>query len=344
MSKNVFDKIQDVTTNVSKNTFDWSHANNFTGQIGKIMPVFCEQLPAGSSIKVNPTFALKFMPMMFPIQTRLKAYMSFFRVPLRALWTDYADFISSPNSDSTLVAPYLSTDKSGNDKSALFTKGALMGISGLSDYFGVPVSYTMNPSSNPIVETVTDPKLKVSDILISTGKDITLSDPTALEVTKDYVTRVATLNASSPAENQNDLELLRVIVSLDFNSQFANAAIEAYKTWFARVSCFSANFTAVTNKAHIVARQQLILDDDHFIVSELENGRRSLTLVFDVPVPRYGSVYFSVPGQSNIVNTADYTLKGTTANQLFSSMPVTSAPMTAETCPYYGFTSNAQNS
>lgn len=343
MSKNVFDKIQDVTTNVSKNTFDWSHANNFTGQIGKIMPVFCEQLPAGSSIKVNPTFALKFMPMMFPIQTRLKAYMSFFRVPLRALWTDYADFISSPNSDSTLVAPYLSTDKTGDSKSALFTKGALMGISGLSDYFGVPVSYTMNPSSNPIVETVTDPKLKVSDILISTGKDISLSDPTALQVTKDYVTRVATLNASSPAENQNDLELLRVTVNLDFSSQFANAAIEDYKTWFARVCCFSANFTAVANKAHIVARQQLILDDDHFIVSELENGRRSLTLVFDVPVPRYGSVYFSVPGQTNIVNTADYTLKGTTANQLFSLMPVTSAPMTAETCPYYGFTDNAQN-
>ena len=96
MSKNVFDKIQDVKTNVSKNTFDWSHANNFTSRIGKIVPVFCEQMPAGSSIKINPTFALKFMPMMFPIQTRLKAYLSFFRVPLRALWTDYADFISSP--------------------------------------------------------------------------------------------------------------------------------------------------------------------------------------------------------------------------------------------------------
>lgn len=75
MSKNVFDKIQDVTTNVNKNTFDWSHANNFTGKIGKIMPIFCEQLPAGSSIRIKPTFALKFMPMMFPIQTRLKAYL-----------------------------------------------------------------------------------------------------------------------------------------------------------------------------------------------------------------------------------------------------------------------------
>lgn len=163
MSKNVFDKIQDVRTNVSKNTFDWSHANNFTGQIGKIIPVFCEQLPAGSSIKVNPTFALKFMPMMFPIQTRLKAYMSFFRVPLRALWTDYADFISSPNSDSTLVAPYLSTSKSGTNLDALFRKGALMGVSGLSDYLGVPVTYSYPAAESLVTVTQDNPVLQSTD-------------------------------------------------------------------------------------------------------------------------------------------------------------------------------------
>lgn len=343
MSKNVFDKIQDVITNVNKNTFDWSHANNFTGQIGKIIPVFCEQMPAGSSIRIKPTFALKFMPMMFPIQTRMKAYLSFFRVPLRALWTDYADFISSPNSDSTLVAPYLSNTKKGNDLAKKFHKGAILGIGGISDYLGVPVSYTMNPSANPIVETVTDPVMQVVSSLVATGQTVTWSPPTTLTVNKDYVTKVASLNAPDPAEQQNDLELLRVVVYMDFNSSNANATIEAYKQYFSRVCCFSSNFSMVSNSATIVARQQLVLDDDHFIVAELENGRRSLTMVFDVPAPRYGSVYFSVPGQANIMNSSDYTLKGTTAAQLFSLMPVTSAQMTAETCPYYGFTGNAAN-
>lgn len=343
MSKNVFDKIQDVTTNVNKNTFDWSHANNFTGQIGKIMPVFCEQMPAGSSIRIKPTFALKFMPMMFPIQTRMKAYLSFFRVPLRALWSDYADFISSPNSDSTLVAPYLSNSVSGNDLAKKFHKGEILGIGGISDYLGVPVSYTMNPSSNPIVETATDPALQVASSNIIVGQTVSFSTPTQLLINKDYVTKVATLNSPSPAENQNDLELLRVVLSMDFNSQNASSTIETYKQYFTRVLCFSANYSSVANSAYIVARQTLILDDDHFIVTELENGRRSLQMVFDVPVPRYGSVYFCVPGNSSIINNNDYTLKGTTANQLFSLMPVTSAPMTKETCPYYGFTGNAQN-
>lgn len=343
MSKNVFDKIQDVKTNVSKNTFDWSHANNFTSRIGKIVPVFCEQMPAGSSIKINPTFALKFMPMMFPIQTRLKAYLSFFRVPLRALWTDYADFISSPNSDSTLVAPYLSCSEKGNNLSKKFEKGQIMGIGGISDYFGVPVSYTMQPSSNPIVETLSNPALRLVSSLVSTGQNVTLSTPSNLNLNKDYVVKIATLNSPEPTAKRNEFELLRVVINLDLDSSNANTTIEAYKQYFKRVCCAASDYQSAANSAHFLSTQHLILDDDHFIVSELENGRRSLTLVFDLPVPRYGSVYFSVPGTANIINDADYKLKGATASQLATVMPVTSAPMTDETCPYYGFTSSVND-
>lgn len=343
MSKNVFDKIQDVTTNVSKNTFDWSHANNFTAQIGKIVPIFCEQLPAGSSIKVNPTFALKFMPMMFPIQTRMKAYLSFFRVPLRALWSDYADFISSPNSDSTLVAPYLSNNKNGNDLDVKFNKGNILGIGGISDYLGVPVSYTMNAAENCIVETANDPALKVLSGLVTKGGTLTMAAPSSLDIGKDYCVKVASLNAPAPAEKQNDLELVRVVVNLDFGSAFAQSVITGYKSYFSRVCCFSSTYSLNATSVTVLRRQQLILDDDHFIVNELENGRRSLQMIFDVPVPRYGAVWFSVPGNNAIINSQNYTLKGTTQENLFSTLPVTSAQMTADTCPYYGFTGNAAN-
>lgn len=343
MSKNVFDKIQDVTTKVSKNTFDWSHANNFTAQIGKIVPIFCEQMPAGSSIKINPTFALKFMPMMFPIQTRMKAYLSFFRVPLRALWTDYADFISSPNSDSTLVAPYLSCSETGNNLAKKFAKGQIMGIGGISDYFGVPVSYTMTPSSNPVVETVTVPVMQVVSTSVIVGQNASLSTPTNLTLNKDYAVKIATLNSPDPQAQRNDLELLRVVITLGFDSSQATTTIDAYKQYFTRVCCAASDYQSTANSANFVSRQSLILDDDHFIVSELENGRRTLTMVFDLPVPRYGSVYFSVPGQGDIIKSTDYKLKGTTGSQLFSVMPVSSAPMTKETCPYYGFTSKVND-
>lgn len=135
---NVFDKIGDIKNNVRQNSFDWTHDNNFTTEIGRITPIFCDRVPPKSSLRIKPTFGLQFMPMMFPIQTKLKAYLSFYRVPLRTLWKDYQDFISSPNEESTLEAPYYAP--SDGDYSA----GKTMSISGLADYLGVPLTGTFN--------------------------------------------------------------------------------------------------------------------------------------------------------------------------------------------------------
>lgn len=131
---NVFDKIGDIKNDVKRNNFDWSHDNNFTTGLGRIIPVFCTQVPAGSSLKINPTFGLQFMPMMFPVQTKVKAYLSAYRMPLRALWSDYKDWVSSANDQSSqLEPPYMSFPSK-------FEKGDILGVSGLSDYIGLPVT------------------------------------------------------------------------------------------------------------------------------------------------------------------------------------------------------------
>ena len=135
MSRNVFDKIGDIKNNVRRNNFDWSHDNNFTTGLGRITPVFCEYCPPNSSLKIDPTFGLRFMPMMFPVQTKVKAYLSFYRVPIRTLWKDYKDWISSPNDqNSDLEAPYLSIADSQ------YGDGNTFGVSGLADYLGIPVT------------------------------------------------------------------------------------------------------------------------------------------------------------------------------------------------------------
>ena len=95
MSNNVFDKIGDIKNNVNRSTFDWSHDNNFSTGLGRIIPVFCELCPPNSALRIKPEFGLQFMPMMFPVQTKMKSYLSFYRVPLRTLWKDYMNFISS---------------------------------------------------------------------------------------------------------------------------------------------------------------------------------------------------------------------------------------------------------
>ena len=95
----VFNKIGDIKNDVKRNSFDWSHDNNLTTDLGRITPVFPELVPPNSSIRIKPEFGLRFMPMMFPIQTKMKAYLSFYKVPLRTLWKDYMDFISADNTE-----------------------------------------------------------------------------------------------------------------------------------------------------------------------------------------------------------------------------------------------------
>lgn len=128
---NVFNKIADIKNNVKRNSFDWSHDNNFTTDLGRITPVFTELVPPNSSVRIKPEFGLRFMPMMFPIQTKMKAYLSFFKVPLRTLWSDYMDFISADNTDE-YQPPYMMFAPTD------YSEGGCLYASGLGDYFGIP--------------------------------------------------------------------------------------------------------------------------------------------------------------------------------------------------------------
>ena len=140
MAKNVFDKIGDIKNNVDRSTFDWSHSNNFTTGFGRITPVLCELCPPASSLKIKPDYGLQFMPLMFPVQTKMKSYLSFFRVPLRTLWNDYMDFISGVPG-TTYEPPYIKFPANS------FGETGALSVSSLADYLGIPVT-SPNPENN----------------------------------------------------------------------------------------------------------------------------------------------------------------------------------------------------
>lgn len=131
MANGAFDATLDVNNEIKVNNFDWSHANNLTTQIGRVTPVFCELVPAHGSIRINPRFGLQFMPMVFPIQTRLRARMMFFKYPLRALWDGYRDFVGNFRED--LEEPYLDMF-TGDHVKAMAKTGSL------GDYLGLPTT------------------------------------------------------------------------------------------------------------------------------------------------------------------------------------------------------------
>ena len=124
---NVFDDVSNVRNDVPTSNYDWSHACNLTFNLGQIVPIFCDLVPQKSSFRDAPRSGLQFMPMVFPIQTRMKMRVSFFKYPLRALWSDYRDYLG--NFRANLVEPY--HDFAGH----------IPATGSLYDYLGLPTTF-----------------------------------------------------------------------------------------------------------------------------------------------------------------------------------------------------------
>ena len=73
----------------------------------------------------------QFMPMVFPVQTRMKARIAFFKYPLRALWSGYRDFVGNFRQD--LEEPYINLNTSSKLKKMASTGS-------LGDYLGLPTT------------------------------------------------------------------------------------------------------------------------------------------------------------------------------------------------------------
>lgn len=131
MAKNPFryDGMPDNKPN--RNTFDLSFQNNSTFKFGQITPVMCKEVLSGDSLQIKPTFAINFMPMTFPIQTRMRAYLHFYYVRHRNVWKDWEDFFGGTKQG--LVMPYLApnTEEKITD---VYTTGSL------GDYLGLPTT------------------------------------------------------------------------------------------------------------------------------------------------------------------------------------------------------------
>ncbi|UIB81411.1 major capsid protein [Flyfo microvirus Tbat2_103] len=171
MAKNPFTSVSDVTRKIGKNYYDWSHDYNFTGKIGTIYPVFAKYCPAGQSLSIDAVAGLQFMPMQFPVQSKMKLKLSFWRMPLRAMWKDYTNFVSSqnqPDVQSNYVAPFIDFNHSG-----AYTD--MLAVGGLCDYLRMPVTQVvtsfdstvpdLNGSNQPIYQIGVYSSIHVDTVL-----------------------------------------------------------------------------------------------------------------------------------------------------------------------------------
>ena len=133
----------------NRNTFDLSFQNNLTTKFGVLKPVYCQEVIPGDTIKNKPTMAMRFMPQVFPVQTRMRAHLHFFYVRNRNLWKDWEDFIGKTKDG--LVPPYLQFNDSNK---------SMLEVGGIADSFGVPVvtNSDVSQSYNYTYQKVADNK------------------------------------------------------------------------------------------------------------------------------------------------------------------------------------------
>ena len=110
----------------NRNTVDFSFQNNLTAKFGALYPCLCTPVIPGDSLSIKPTFGLKFMPMTFPVQTRMKASIHYFYVRNRNLWKDWPDFIGKTKEG--LVPPYIHLTEQNRKQVETCQLGDFLGI------------------------------------------------------------------------------------------------------------------------------------------------------------------------------------------------------------------------
>lgn len=123
---NIFKQQQNAGQMPKRNNFDLSHQNHLTMKFGYLYPVLCQEVVPGDSFSIEAAFGLKFMPMVFPVQSRMRAHMSYFYVRAKNLQKSFPNMISGL--DNTIVPPYISRPKSDFQTSSIY------------DYLGVPTT------------------------------------------------------------------------------------------------------------------------------------------------------------------------------------------------------------
>lgn len=124
---NIFKRFTEVVNKPNRATYDLSFQNNVTLKFGTLYPVFCKEVLPGDSFRIKPTFGFNFMPMVSPVQTRMRAHLHFFYVRNRPHWKDFMDWDGMTKEG--LIPPYIKLTEQNRD---MFNTGSI------GDFLGVP--------------------------------------------------------------------------------------------------------------------------------------------------------------------------------------------------------------
>jgi hypothetical protein len=162
--------IQEVAK-LKRNAFNLSHERKFTGQMGILYPILCEEVLPGDSWKIKSEFLCRLSPLATPMMARVDIHTHYFFVPNRLVWEDWEEFITGgEDGDSLPTMPY----KNGN--------ALINGASTLGNYLGIQCS---QPAGQAITDQYINalPYRAYNLIWNEYFRDQNLQDPETIDIT-----------------------------------------------------------------------------------------------------------------------------------------------------------------
>lgn len=117
---------------IRRSKFDLSHKVIITGDMGKLYPVLVEDCIPGDIFKIGNELLIRFNPLVAPLMHEVTAFVHYFFVPYRLLWTGdngFEDFITG-GEDGSLAPTFPTWSPTSKDVGSLW------------DYLGFPIEPT----------------------------------------------------------------------------------------------------------------------------------------------------------------------------------------------------------
>lgn len=114
-----------------RSVFDLSYRKKLTCDMGQLIPVMCDEVVPGDYFKISTEMLIRFQPLVAPIMHEVNAFVHYFFVPYRLLWSSWEDWITG-GADGQFVGTLPQWNPTNN------------AVGSLWDYLGFPTG--VNPT------------------------------------------------------------------------------------------------------------------------------------------------------------------------------------------------------
>lgn len=154
-----------------KNKFNLSHQVKFSCNMGRLVPILCEEVVPGDKFRGSTQILARMAPMLAPIMHSINVYTHFFFVPNRIVWNEWEDFITGgKNGDLEPNFPKITFNTS-------LDYSNFLGPGTLADYLGVGVSSPVFSGPGVPLQLSALPFRAFQTIYNEYYRDQNLSDP-----------------------------------------------------------------------------------------------------------------------------------------------------------------------